>query len=312
MLYRHTTQKRSSGWKPFFTGVVATLLTATMAKADDWQTKYPVINFGVLTLENHTTTVDRYKPYIAYAEKKLRTKVRLFQASDFAGVGQALTAGHLQMARIGGAGYAAAYLDCNGCVEPLVTTEGLDGTTGYFAVLVVRSDSPYKTLEDLKGKSVAFADPTSTSGYVMPMVNMIKAGIDPNKFFGRTAFSGGHEQSVLAVLKGTYDAAFTWTSEGDTFGNIRMMIDNGLLKRDQIRVIWKSTQINNPLLAIRKDLPDQMKKDIAQMYFDMERENQEVLYAAAQGKVKRYVPVTHKDYEADVEARKFMQASRKK
>ena len=207
------------------------LFTPANATAADWRETYPTINFGVLTLENQTTTVDRYKPYIAYAEKKLGVKIKLFQASDFAGVGQALTAGHLQMARIGGAGYAAAYLDCDGCVHPLVTTEGLDGTTGYYSILVVRTDSPYKTIDDLKGKSVAFADPTSTSGYVMPMVNMIKAGMDPNKFFGRTAFSGGHEQSVLAVLKGTYDAAFTWTSEGDTFGNLRMMMDKGLLKR---------------------------------------------------------------------------------
>ena len=55
-----------------------------------------------------------------------------------------------------------------------------------------------------------------------------------------------------------------------------------------------------------------MKKDIAQMYFDMERDSKEVLYAAAQGEVRRYVPVTHQDYEPDVEARKFMQANRKK
>lgn len=285
---------------------------ATDAAFADWRQKYPTISFGVLTLENQMTTVDRYKPYIEYAEKKLGVKVKLFQASDFTGVGEALMAGHLQMARIGGAGYAAAYIDCNGCVEPLVTTEGLDGTTGYYSILIVKSDSPYKTLDDLKGKSVAFADPVSTSGYIVPMVSLTKIGVDANKFFGKTSFSGGHEQSTLAVLKGTYDGAFTWTSEGDTFGNLRMMMDKGLLKREQVRVVWRSDSITNPLLAVRKELPDQMKKDIAQMYFDMERESKEVLFAAGQGVVKRYVPVTHKDYETQVEAAIFLREARKK
>lgn len=290
----------------------ATIMYSTMAALADWRETYPTINFGVLTLENQMTTVDRYNIYIDYAEKKLGVKVKLFQASDYAGVGQALMAGHLQMARIGGAGYASAWLDCDGCIEPLVTTEGLDGTTGYFSILTVRTDSTYQSLDDLKGKSIAFADPNSTSGYIVPMVSLTKAGIDPKKYFGKTSFSGGHEQSVLALLKGTYDAVFTWTSEGDSFGNLRMMMDKGLLQRDQVRVVWKSDPIRNPLLAVRKELPEQMKKDIAQMYFDMETENKAVLRAAAQGDVRRYVPVTHADYATQVEARKFLREARKK
>ena len=292
--------------------VVAVMLIATTAANADWRTQYPTINFGVLTLENQMTTVDRYNIYIAYAEKKLGVKIKLFQASDYAGVGQALIAGHLQMARIGGAGYASAWLDCNGCIEPSVTTEGLDGTTGYLSILTVRTDSPYQSLQDLKGKSIAFADPNSTSGYIVPMVMLTKAGIDPDKFFGKTSFSGGHEQSVIALLKGTYDAVYTWTAKNDSFGNLRMMMDKGLLKRDQVRIIGTSDPIRNPLLAVRKELPAQMKKDIAQMYFDMATENQAVLRAAAQGDVKRYVAVTHEDYATQVEARKFLREARKK
>ena len=292
--------------------VVAVMLIATTAANADWRTQYPTINFGVLTLENQMTTVDRYNIYIAYAEKKLGVKIKLFQASDYAGVGQALIAGHLQMARIGGAGYASVWLDCNGCIEPSVTTEGLDGTTGYLSILTVRTDSPYQSLQDLKGKSIAFADPNSTSGYIVPMVMLTKAGIDPDKFFGKTSFSGGHEQSVIALLKGTYDAVYTWTAKNDSFGNLRMMMDKGLLKRDQVRIIGTSDPIRNPLLAVRTELPAQMKKDIAQMYFDMATENQAVLRAAAQGDVNRYVAVTHEDYATQVEARKFLREARKK
>ncbi len=78
------------------------------------------------------------------------------------------------------------------------------------------------------------------------MVSLTKAGIDPTEFFGKTSFSGGHEQSVRAVLKGTYDACFTWTSEGDTFGNLRMMMDKGLIYSGGGR------QARNPILALAR------------------------------------------------------------
>lgn len=273
-----------------------------------WQDDMKVVKFGVVSLENQGDALTRYEGLVEHMEKQLGVeKVELFLANDYAGVVQALSAGQIHAALVGPSAYASAYLDCN-CVEPVAAVEGVDGDLGYYSVLFVRSDSPYKTLEELKGHSLAFGDPDSTSGYLVPLVSLRKAGIEPEQYFSTTAFSGGHEQSVLGVLKGTYESAFTWTSEGDRFGNIRTMMDKGMLKRDDIRVIWKSDLIANPPIVVYSALPSAMKQDIQKFFTGLEGEN---LAAAAQGEAKRFVAVDHALYDPIVQARVELKKARK-
>ncbi len=134
----------------------------------DWREKYKVIKIGSVTVENQAATVTRYKPFADYMEKKLGVKVEVFTASDYAGIVQALSAGQIHLGRMGGAAYAAGYIDSKGGIEPLVMNVEPNGGKGYHSVLIVRSDSPYKSIDDLKGKSLAWADPNSTSGLSRP------------------------------------------------------------------------------------------------------------------------------------------------
>jgi phosphonate transport system substrate-binding protein len=201
--------------KPFLGLATAATLSMAAAATDasaDWRDKYKLIKIGAVTVENQTATITRFKPFVDYLEKKLGIKAEIFTASDYAGIVQALSAGQIHLGRLGGAAYAAGYIDSKGGIEPLVMNVEPDGGRGYHSVLIVRSDSPYKSIEDLKGKSLAWADPNSTSGYLVPNAALRDAGVDPQKHFSRTVFSGGHEQSVLGVLKGNFDSAFTWTS----------------------------------------------------------------------------------------------------
>ena len=84
----------------------------------------------------------------------------------------------------------------------------------YISVMVVRADSGIKSLEDMKGHSLAWADPNSTSGYLIPSATLKAQGIklDDGAYFSKTGFAGGHEQGVVAVLNKQYDGAVTWTS----------------------------------------------------------------------------------------------------
>ena len=82
----------------------------------------------------------------------------------------------------------------------------------------------------------------------------------------KSPLSGGHPQSVLGVLKGTYDAAFTWTSKDDGFGNLRQMMNQGLLKREDIRIIWTSDPLPSPPVVIRKDVPADMRADMLKLF----------------------------------------------
>jgi phosphonate transport system substrate-binding protein len=127
----------------------------------------------------------------------------------------------------------------------------------YYSVIAVKADSPFQSIEDLKDKSLAFADPNSTSAFVAPSYFLREQGIDPGTFFGHTGFSGSHENGILAVLNGTYDAAATsWTNEERS--NVARMELKGMIPKGQIRYVWKSPQIptlpHRPRAGVRSDL----------------------------------------------------------
>lgn len=290
-------------------GLLATTF-ATSALAD-WRQQYPVVSIGATTTENQAATVARFQPLADYFKEELGVEMRVQSASDYAAVVQALTAGHIQLARLGGSSYAAGWIDSNGGVEPLVVPAELDGTLGYHSVLIVRSDSPYQSLDDLKGKSLAWADPNSTSGYLVPIVSLRAVGIEPANHFGQTVFSGGHEQSVIGVLNGTLDSAFTWTSKDDNTGQLRMMMDRGMLKREDLRVVWESPVIPNPLYTIPSNLPEDMKRDIADFFLKLHKERPDIADLAASGRTSGFVPATHEMYAPVVDAVQEMRNSRR-
>lgn len=285
--------------------------SVSLSAAADWKKQYPVVTIGATTTENQQATNTRFQPLADYFKSKFGVEMRVQSASDYAAVVQALSAGHIQLARLGGSSYAAGYIDSKGGIEPLVVPAELDGSLGYNSVLIVRSDSPAKKLEDLKGKTLAWADPNSTSGYLVPMVSLRSAGIEPSKFFGKTVFSGGHEQSVVGVLNGTLDSAFTWTSKGDNTGQLRMMMDRGMLKREDIRVVWESPVIPNPLYVIPSNLPADMKKDLTEFFLNLKKERPELADAAASGRTSGFVLATHDMYSPVVDAVQEMRNSRR-
>lgn len=177
----------------------------------------------------------RFDAYRALLETTFGVPVRLFAAADYAGAMQAFGARQIEGAGLGASAYAGAWLDTNGGVEPLWVAREADGSISYVAVMVVRADSGITSLDQMRGRSLAWADANSTSGYLVPRSELRGAGMDINTFFSRTGFGGGHEQAVVAVLQRQYDAGVTWASgqgevsEGFTRGNLRAMVQKGML-----------------------------------------------------------------------------------
>ncbi|MBM09390.1 MAG: phosphonate ABC transporter substrate-binding protein [Magnetovibrio sp.] len=301
-------------------GLAAVLAFALIAastwsvKADEyiggWQKDHPVIKYGVISLETSADIVKSQKKFAEYFSKEFGVKVELFTASEYAGIMNALAAGQIQIGWLGASSYASTWMDCK-CVEPIVGAQNEQGGMGYNSVLIVKSDSPYKKYEDLKGKTVARNDPHSTSGYLMPTVDFHSMGKPVDKYFN-SPLSGGHQQTIVGVLNGTYDGGFTWTTLGDGFGAIRKMVDKGLLKRDQIRVIWKSSLIATPPVVIRKDLPLAMKADLVKMFIRLITRAPKEAEAVAQGRTLGMRRMYHEDYVPIIKAKQFLKKSRKK
>lgn len=276
------------------------LFGAASAKAEDWRVQHPELNIGVITEENQSDMLGRWQPVADYLGKTLGVKVTIRPASDYAGVIEAMKAKKVDLAWYGPASYSKAWIVTNGQVEPLVTHTDLEGNVGYHSVMVVIKDSPYKSVADLKGKKLALADPNSTSGHQAPRFFLNKDGIDIDKHFASATFSGSHENSIIGLVNGTFDAAVTWWNS-DAFCNYGRMASKGMIPPDCVRIIWKSPLLPNEPWTVPTWLPAEMRADIKQALLDMPAKDPQTFTKLFDGKSKTLVPVTHKDYEPVVE-----------
>lgn len=239
-------------------------------------------------------------------------KVSLFPAADYDGTIQGLLGGTLDYAELGASGYAKIYLENESAVEPIITTVQTDGATGYYSIMVAREDSGIKTLADLRGKKLGFADADSTSGYLIPVTSLpADLGNTPVKdYFGETGFGGGHENLVLEVLKGTFDAGTTFGSgvgefsEGYTSGNLRKMVDKGILDMDDLVEIWKSPLIPNGPIVVRTSLDADIKAKFKDFMLDLPETDKDCFSAIMGGDFKGYTEVTSEFYAPIIAARK--------
>src|SRR5579872_2834075 len=282
----------------FLSATVAVLaVSAGAAHADDWKAKYPELTFAVVPAENASGVSDRYAPYMDYLTKALGVPVKLRLANDYAAVIEGQRAGNIQIAYYGPASYSKAYLT-GVKTEPFVTSRNNDGAIGYYSVIYVKADSPYQKVEDLKGKTIGFVDPNSTSGYNAPRFYLHKQGIEVDSFFAKSIITGSHENGVIAVDKGTVDCcADWWNSEDDS--NLTRMVNKGMVKKEDFRRIFKTPILPGSPYAYLSDLPDDLKKTILTAFLDAPAKDKAAFDKLSDGKDKEFVQVTHKDY-ADI------------
>jgi phosphonate transport system substrate-binding protein len=217
------------------------------------------LTIGLIPSEDPRTMSTEYKPLVDYLSNALGMEVRSFVATDYNGVIEALRSKKLDVAMLGPFSYvlAAAVAD----VEAFGVPETGKAGVSYHAVIIARKDRGFKTLADLKGRNFAFVDPSSTSGHLFPKAALVKLGYDPDAFFGRVLFSGGHDASALSVQNGKVDAA----AVADAL--LEAAYARGVVHREDIQVLWTSEPIPTVPYAMRKDLPEDLRKRVRAAFF---------------------------------------------
>ena len=294
----------------FIVGVAALVLVPSAGRAANWKSQYPELTFAVVPAENATGVSDRYAPFMDYLTKELGVPVKLRIANDYAAVIEGQRAGNIQIAYYGPASYSKAYLT-GVKTEPFVTTRNNDGAIGYYSVIYVKTDSPYNDMKDLKGKTIGFVDPNSTSGYNAPRFYLHKIGIDVDSFFGKSIITGSHENGIIALDKGTVDCSADWWN-ADNDSNLTRMVNKGMAKKEDFRIIFKSGLLPGSPYAYLSDLPDDMKKAIKNAFVEAPIKDKAAFDRLSDGKDKEFVPVTHKDYADIVEMIQYVDDMRKK
>lgn len=292
-------------------GLAAALATPAVARAQAaWKTQFPTLNVAVIPSENQATVMQRYTALQNYLNKQFGIDVKLFTATDYAGIIEAIRSRRVEMAFFGPASYARAWEVTNGNIEPIVVESDINGVAAYRSVVIVKTDAPYRKLEDLKGKALAFVDPNSTSGFVAPNFFLHKNGTPANQYFSRTGFAGSHDNVALAVVNGQYDAGFVWyRSETDSV--FQRMWDKNLIAKNSVRVIWTSPDIPESPWAVRKDLPENLRADLRRAMLDMVNADNAGFRQITENNSKGFLPGDHNMYAPIIEMLKFNQQQRR-
>jgi phosphonate transport system substrate-binding protein len=215
------------------------------------------LTFALLSTESAPEVVRRWGPILEQLEKDLGVKVKHVSATDYRGTIEALRFKKAELGHLGPKSYVEASTNNYANVEPIVQVQQANGSLGYRSCLIVHSDSDIFSPEDLAGRTFAFNDPNSTSGYLVPSAFfLMEMGIDPKSHFSKLTFSGSHEASIIAVANKKVDVAST------NLPDLQQLVREGKVPRTALRVIWVSKLIPNDPVVVRKDLPESLRTAI--------------------------------------------------
>ena len=186
-----------------------------------------------------------YRPLAQYLATRLGRPVQLRTVDSWEGLAKSLVNGETDIALMGPWGYVLA----NHFAEAqVVSTILYQGKPEYFALIVTHPDSGLESIADLigakgKGRTFAFGDKGSTSGYLIPRHFFMQQGVDPEKHFSRVVYTK-HQAIQTQVSTGQLDAG------ADFNRNRTAMIELGLIKAERSKIIWQSAPLPNDAFAV--------------------------------------------------------------
>lgn len=293
--------------------IIAAALATTALAGSVAAQEITEFRIGLLGGENAQDRLASNECLATYAEETLGVPTKLFAPADYNGVIQGLLGGTLDMAWLGASGYAAVYLSDPEVVEPVLVKINLDGSYGYHSIGFARKDSGITSLEDMKGKVFGFGDPNSTSGYLIPSIEIpaeTGASMESGDFFGEVKFTGGHEQTIVAVNNGDVDGGVTWADgqgaweDGYNSGALRKAVDAGLVDMNDMVEIWRSKPIPEGPVVLRSSLPADVKEKMVALVDGLHEADPECAYGVAAGESLGFDPISHDAYLSIIEARK--------
>jgi phosphonate transport system substrate-binding protein len=240
----------------------------------------------------------------------LHVTVKEFLGSDYNAVIEAMRTGKADIANFGPLSYSQAQERSK--AEPMVVP-AIDGKTEnatYMSYIITNAkNDKINSIADLKGKTFSFVDPNSTSGNLVPSFEILKALNDNNltfedlhtngKFFKSVSFSGAHQNGLQAVAKGDIEGA---PVASDTYDR---EIAAGRVDKNAVKIIFKSPAIPQGPLAIRSDLPAELKKSVKDFLVKYDNDKYFTDFVGQKaGQKVRYVPVDDSLYKDILALRK--------
>lgn len=198
-----------------------------------------------------------YMPILSEVAKQIGYKARTIIVNDYDALGTALKNGTADVGWFSPAAYVTTKNQL--AIRPLVTPK-MNNATSYTGYIIARKDSGIKTPDDLAGKSFAFVDKKSASGYVYPRAALLENGKDPATYFASTSFLGSHNKVIDAVLSGEVQAGATYSDAFDAAG---------AMAAADLDIIFRTEPIPKDVIAAAPDVPDDVAKKLTKAFEDI-------------------------------------------
>lgn len=269
----------------FVLALIVTLAPATaFAQEDDPDT----LVLGMVPSREADRIVDSLEPLAEMLSQEIGIPVETFISTNYVGLVEALGNGRIDIGFFGPAAMVQAMDRYD--AQPIVASVRY-GSPTYKSQFNVRCDGEIETFEDLEGRSIAFVDPGSASGYQFPYVFLKKNyGIDANTDMS-SIFAGSHDAAVLAVYNGDVDVAVSFddarsTIEGD-FPDVK----------DKVCVLGYTGDIPNDGAVVREGLSEELADRIAQALIDIAATEEGQALTEAMFNVTSFAPITSEAYD---------------
>lgn len=276
---RHTLRRRA-----FLAAASAATLAPLAVRA---QAQPAVLRVTAIPDEAPTELARKFAPLGRYLQQQLGMPVEWTPVTDYAAAVEALVNRQVELAWFGGFTFVQASVRSGGKVLPLVQREE---DTQFRSVFITEAASPIRALADLKGRSLSFGSPSSTSGHLMPRSALLAAGLLPERDCKRIAFSGAHDATIAAVASGKVDAGALNISVWEKF------VAEKKVDPAQLRVFHTTAPYHDYNWSVHADLPAPLRERLQKAFLALDAKQPAQQEILALQRATRFVPTAAENY----------------
>lgn len=240
--------------------------------------------FAYTPVEDPAVYADIWAPFISHMEDVTGKEVQFFAVQSNSAEVEAMRSGRLHVAGFS-TGPTPFAVNLAGAV-PFAIMGAEDGQFGYKLQVFTQADSDIHAVKDLAGRRVAHTSPTSNSGNQAPRALFPSLGVEPDKDYEVT-YSGSHDQSMLGVVAGDYDAAPVASEV------VERMAERGLYDPKDVRMVWESDPFPTTSFTVAHNLDPELSEKIKEAFFTFEFSGTKLGEEFAG--VSKFIPITYKD-----------------
>lgn len=246
-----------------------------------------VLIFAYTPVEDPAVYADVWAEFIDHLAETTERRVRFFPVQSNAAQLEAMRAGRLHVAGFN-TGSTPLAVNCSGFV-PFAMMARANGSYGYEMEIIVRADSAVEDLSDLRGRELAFTQPTSNSGYKAPTVLLGKLGLIEGRDY-RARFSGKHDNSILGVINGDYEAAAIANSV------LKRMLARGVVAAGSLRTIYRSATFPTTAYGHVFDLDPELARRVREAFFTFDWEGSALQREFQESGEAQFIPISFREH----------------